>query len=247
MGQTTQIVTDSRMSRLKDYLPKREAELVTWSNNYSTRISATPLVFGLSVLQASDFATLNDAWIAAYNTASSDLTNSRAARLAKRDAKRAMIDGVRPLVKINQAFPGLTDAQRADLGITVPAIPAPRPAPTVAPTLLVLSSANHVVKLRLTNVDSPSRAKPKDASIAYIFSHIGPTVPSDVTEWNFQGTTSRGDVSVALNPSTPPGTQVWFTSCWLNARQQPGPMGPAVTTNVAGGVSGAEATLKIAA
>src|SRR5688572_17214575 len=93
--------------------PTKEADLVTWSDNFSTLISATPTTFGLTAAQATAFGALNSLWLSAHDTASKPSTNSKANIIAKNQAKENMLRGANgawELVDIVQAFPGTTDA-----------------------------------------------------------------------------------------------------------------------------------------
>src|SRR3954454_6322668 len=203
------------MAGLKDYFPSREAELVNWSNNFSTKISATPTAFGLSALQASSFATVNTAWVNAYNAANDDSTNSRAARITKDDAKRVMIANARALVKIVQAFPGITDTQRADLGITVPKPgPTPSPVATEAPELTIASVNGHMIKVRLRELGSEKRGKPKFTFGALLMSYAGETPPPTAEGWRLEGTVTRSIFEVLVPGTVAAGTKVWFSACW---------------------------------
>ena len=108
-----------------DFVPRREADLVQYGLNFKTRIGATPTVFSLTALQATQFGTLYDTFVSAFNIAKSDATNSRSATITKNAAKSAMIANLRLLAAIVQKAPTTTDTMRSDLGLTVPKIPSP--------------------------------------------------------------------------------------------------------------------------
>src|SRR4051812_16650879 len=48
-------------------VPTKDSELVSFSTNFSTRITATPVVFGLTAGDATAYAALHTAFLAAYN------------------------------------------------------------------------------------------------------------------------------------------------------------------------------------
>ena len=112
---------------MASFLPGREASLITWSNNFSTLITATPTAFGLTAAQATAFAALNTAWVSAYNTAKNALTRSPANIITKDQAKKLMIAEARQLAGVIQKFPTITNTQRSELGLTVPNTPSPVP------------------------------------------------------------------------------------------------------------------------
>jgi len=52
---------------MADYLPAREAELVTWVNTFKSVITAAPTAVGLTAAQATSYGTLVTNFVAAYN------------------------------------------------------------------------------------------------------------------------------------------------------------------------------------
>lgn len=226
------------------FLPVREAELVTWSNAFSSKISATPVAYGLTAEQATAYATLNAAFVAAYNIANSDATNSRSATLVKQAAKKAMIANARMLAGIVQKFPGITNAQRADLGLTVPAKPSPVPAPTDRPGVGLVSVAGRVVSIDIRDTaSSTKRGKPYGAIAAWVYSYVGTDYPTDPSEWDFQGATTKSGFDITFADDVENGAQVWICAAWINAKQEAGPISLPLTTNVqGGGISRAQKT-----
>ena len=107
-----------------DFIPRREAQLVPYGFNFKTRITASPLVFSLSAAQATQFGTLYDTFVSAFNIAQSDATNSQSATITKNIAKTAMISYLRTLAGIVQKAPTTSDTMRSDLGLNVPKTPS---------------------------------------------------------------------------------------------------------------------------
>ena len=62
-----------------------------------------------------------------------------------------------------------------------------------------------------------------------------PLNPSDPTQYEYEGSTSRTTVDILFPESVVPGTQVWLTAFWFNGRKQSGPAATPVSTNVQGG------------
>jgi hypothetical protein len=220
------------------FLPVREAELVTWSTNFNTKINATPTAYGLTAPQGTAYTTLHTAFVNAYNAANSDSTNSRSATVTKNTAKAALIANARLLAGIVQKYPGTTNTMRSDLGLTVrDTQPTPIPPPSTAPDIDIVSVSGNTVKLRLHDVNgSPSkRGKPAGVSGAAVFSFVGAAAPTDEGAWSFEGNASRTVVDVTFPPGTAPGAKVWFTAFWFNQRKQSGPASAPVGTNIPGG------------
>ena len=222
-----------------NFLPDREAELVTWSTNFDTRITATPTTFGLTAAQATAYSTLHDAFVAAYNAATNDGTNSRSAIITKNTAKAALIANARMLAGIVQKFPGTTNTMRSDLGLTVKdAEPSPIPPPAVAPAVVIESGSGNTVRIRLVDPAAPTRrGKPAGVDGIAVFSFVGASAPAEEADWKFEGNTTRTVVDILFPAATAAGAKVWFTAFYFNARKQSGPAATPVGTNIAGGAA----------
>jgi len=222
-----------------DFLPSREAELVVWSTNFSTRINLAPLPIGLSVIQATAYQALHDSFVTAYNAATNDGTNSRASKVTKNSAKKLLVANARLLAGIVQKFPGTTNTQRSELGLTVKDVePTPIPPPATAPALEIISTIGNTVRIRLKDPANPSRrGRPSGVDGAAIFTFVGAAAPTEEAEWTFQGNTPRTSVNITFPGSTTPGAKVWFTAFWFNPRKQSGPAAIALGINLPGGAA----------
>ena len=221
------------------FLPSRESELVTWSTNFDTLITANPAIYGLDLVQAAAYGALHNAFVAAYQTANDPSTRTPSSIVSKDDAKDVLIASARDLVGIIQNFPGTTDVLRSDLGITVPDTePTPIPAPSDPPGIDIVSAVARTVKLRLHDVLSPTtRGKPDGVAGAAVFSFVGETAPVELEDWQFEGNTTRTIVDVNFAPEVANGATVWLTAFWFNPRAQSGPAAQPVTTNIPGGLA----------
>ena len=226
-----------------NFLPDRDAELVTWSTNFKDGITTMATSVGLTAAQATAYGTLHDNWVTAYNAAASDATNSRSSIVTKNEAKALLIASARQLAGIIQKYPGTTNTQRSDLGLTVKdALPSPIPPPASAPGLEVRSVSGTTVRIRLTDTANPTRrGKPAGVAGASVFSFVGATAPTALSAWTFEGNTTRTGVDVFFPDDTAPGARVWLCAFWSNPRAQRGPTCAAVPTNLPGGAVSAEA------
>ena len=185
-----------------DFLPSREAELVTWSNNFNTKISAAPTAYGLTAGQAMTYASRHGTFTSAYQTANNPNTRSPSNIVAKNTAKRALIVEARSLARIVQAAPGVTPAQKDELGLTVrDGEGSPIPAPAVAPQIDLVSMVGRTLNIRLHDGDSTRRGKPAGVQGASVFSFVGVTPPVDIASWKFDpenGTVPLGHLSMRI-------------------------------------------------
>jgi hypothetical protein len=127
--------------------PDREAELVTVSGLFGTKIGLTSLVFGLTAAQATAYNLLQVAFVNSYNVAQADATRSPMNVSLKDQAKRNLILNLRLLAGIVQKFPGTTNAMRLDLGLPQRMQRGSIPAPASAPLIDVKSVAGRTASL----------------------------------------------------------------------------------------------------
>ena len=140
---------------------------------------------------------------------------------------------------IGQRFPGTTNTQRSDLGLTVRnPEPTPIPPPASAPNIDVLSVDENTVRIRLHDPANPTRrGKPAGVDGAAIFSFVGDDAPTAEATWRFEGNTTRTAINVTFPNTGAPGSKVWFTAFWFNERKQSGPAATPVGTNLPGGAA----------
>ncbi len=220
--------------------PKRDADLLAWSVNFSAKISLSPASYGLVAAQATAYAALHSVFAAAFATSTNPNTNSKQATAAKNQAKMALLtarNGAKELVAVVQAFPTITEAQRAELGLrSGDTSRSPVPPPASAPEFAVVATVGRTVKIRLRDADNPERrGKPDGAEGATILMYVGEappapdttnirtTPPSDPSSWVFLVNTSKAIVDLDIPASVPAGTKLWLTAFWFNARKEAGP------------------------
>lgn len=111
------------------FTSKKDTVLAAGSNNFSTKISASPTLYGLSAPQAAAYAALNTSFQSVYLTSITPSTRTKSTVAAKDAARIPLRQMASDLAKIVDGTPTVTNSQRVDLGIAVRATPAPRPAP----------------------------------------------------------------------------------------------------------------------
>jgi hypothetical protein len=217
--------------------PAREADLVTFSLNFKTKITASPTTYSLTAAQATSYGTLHDAFVASYTTATDPATRSPMNIAEKDDKKLALVENLRLLAGIVQRAPGTTNPMRIDLGLPTRNFePAPVPPPADPPQVAVRSVNGRTAHLRLEDVANPSRrGKPAGVFGAAVFSHVGATPPAELADWKFEGNTGRTKFEVNFPSDTPAGATVWFTAFWFNQRKESGPPCDPICTNLPGG------------
>lgn len=225
--------------------PKKDADLVTWSSNFQTKITATPTAYGLTAAQATAYTTLNTAWNTAYSRATNPNTNSKQAVIAKNTAKHNLVDGAGgawALVDIVQAFPGTTNDMRGELGLRIPDTSmTPIPAPATAPDLSIVATMGRIIKVRLRDQENPDRrGKPEGVNGATVLYYVGnDTPPNDPSVWVFLENTSRTSLDVEIPSAVAAGSKVWLTAFWFNNRKQASPAAAFEFTRISDGYAAA--------
>ena len=220
-----------------EFPPGREAELVTFSINFKTKITATPTTFGLTAAQATAYGTLHDAFAAAYATANDPLTRSPANVATKNQAKVNLVANLRLLAGIVQRAPGTTNTMRIELGLPERYTePTPIPPPGASPLINIKRTEGRTVGIRLIDPTNPTRrGKPPGVFGASVFSYVGATAPADLSAWKFEGSTGRTTVNVEFPSTVAAGATVWLTAFWFNPRKESGPACDPVSANLPGG------------
>jgi hypothetical protein len=223
--------------------PNREADLVTWTQNFSTLITATPTVFGLTAPMATAYATTSGNFVTAYNVANADSTRTRVTVATKNAAKATLIASARSLIRTIQGTATVTPAQKIQLGINPrDIVPSPVPAPANPPLLQIVSAIARTVRIRLKDSTSTDRrGRPPGVAGATVFSFVGETAPSDPSKYHYEGNTSLTVVDIEFPDDVPSGAQVWITAFWRNARGNSGPACTPVGANLPGGAALPEA------
>jgi hypothetical protein len=219
------------------FQPRKENDLLNWSSEFSTKITATPLTFGLTAAQATAYAALHATFATKFALAVSATGNSKANVAAKNQAMENLLygpGGAWELVNIIQAFPGTTDAMRSELAIRVPDDePTPIPPPDQPPLLWIESTSGRTMKIRLRDKkNSDRRGKPDGVQGATVLYFVGENTPADPSQWMFLLNESRTQFFADIPPVVPVGSRVWITAFWFNNRKQSGPIAIAASTRV---------------
>jgi hypothetical protein len=220
-----------------DFLPSREAALVGWANNFVTLVAEKPTAFGLTEAQATALTTLNTNFVTAYNLCENGAGRSPANVQLKNDRKAALVSEVRKLVRIIQAFPGVSDVERQQLRITVPKNRSPIPVPQTAPQVTVTGARGRAVTIDIREPNTERRSKPAGTGTAAVLTFVGAVPPTDPALWKLEFVTTRTTAEVQFPYDLPAGSGVWVAAAWQNPRQERGPISVPVYYNFGGTVS----------
>lgn len=217
--------------------PEREAEFVTFTQNFASKIATGFATYSLTTAQATAYGTLSTAFINAYNVAQADATRSPMNINLKNVAKKNLIANLRMLCKIIQNAPTTTNAMRIDLGIPQRGTtPTPIPPPSLSPGIVVTKAVNRTISVRLFDPQNPKKtAKPAGVSGITVFSFVGSAPPTDIGAWKYEGSSSVMKFDIEFAPSVPNGATVWLTAFFFNNRKQSGVAATPISANLPGG------------
>src|SRR5262249_11143163 len=135
------------------FLPARDADLLAWSNNFKTKITASPTTYGLTAGQATSYGTLHTNFQNAYNVIQDPTTRSPVNITLKDQAKANLPANARMLARTVQGTSTVTSAQKEDLGLNPrDTQPTPIPPPATAPQIDILGAVGNTVTIRLHEI-----------------------------------------------------------------------------------------------
>ncbi len=234
-------------------IPTKDAQLVPWANNFSTRISASGNPYSVSTVQATEMTSRTAAFVASYNAlmdARADGTKAQS-QTADKDAKKsAVMDLGRELYAFVAANTSISDADKILVGVHVRGDKnSAVPAPTARPGMDLVSVVGRTATVHVhDSASSSKRGKPAGALSAWVYTYVGSEYPSDPSLWQFRGAFNKPKAEIVFPDSVANGQQVWICAAWASRRGETGPVSVPITTNVqGGGMSASTANIRIAA
>ncbi len=218
--------------------PTKDNELLPYSTNFNTRLTASPTTYELVALQAAAYNALHVSYAdaqAAVMAARESGTISQSLTVARNNARTPLLDFGRELYAFVQANTSVSDANKVLLGVhIIDRNPTPVPPPAEVPFVELIQAVRRTVRVR---VNSPSglRRRPTGTAGAQVFYAVG-AMPTQVTDWDSAGLWTNGGFDIQFPLDTPDGSQVWISAAYFNRKGEYGPMADALRTNLPGGV-----------
>ena len=219
------------------YMPRPDGNFAAWANQY---YDAVVKWWNANELEVTDLKPLEEAlvtWAAAYPAHVAAQQRAEGARQAKDAARRELERQVRPISNFVQTYFNTSNADRAEMGITVrDTSPSPAPAPTTRPLALVQSGQRLTHQLRLVDESTPTRrARPKGVLGAEVWVKLvtpGEPAPTDPAALTFLTMTTK--TAFATNyPAEAGGKAAVYMLRWINTRGEKGPWSDVATATVA--------------
>jgi hypothetical protein len=220
----------------KDYIPDPDGDFHQWQKNLVDLIAADPAAYGLTPAEATQLTSLQTTWRTAYHSHITAHNNAQAAAETKEESRDGLESGIRILVRKIQANPSVTDAQREQLGITVP-----DKIKTPLSEQIVLETPPPVIQAKCTGPKTvridwyPTQAPGESEALPQGIDGIGIWVaeggiPADPGMWRFLAMdTNSPYIHNAGNAAT---VTLAYKAQWFDRRKRVGPFCGPVTVAV---------------
>jgi len=177
-----------------NYIPSSDNNFSQWIANFAALITDDPNAYGLLPADAVIIQNSTDQFEAAFAAASNPATRT-APTVAAKDQARASAEFVaRPYAMTVNANSGVSDMQRADLGLTIrKLVPTPVPIPTTAPALTLVMATPGVLHLDYRDAATPaSKKKPYGTIGVELYAAVGlvPAVAPAAADYRLLATKS---------------------------------------------------------
>lgn len=211
------------------YIPPRDADLLTWADNFSALVTATPATYGLSAANATTIAGVIATFDTTYAVSQSPATRSPANVAAKDAAKVSLLAVVRPFAQQIANNIGVSTDDKIALGLNPRTnTPTPVPVPNTNPVLTVDTAfpLQHVLRFRDSTASPSVKAKPPGVTslqlhaIALPASSGSPSAEFDLIPLAGLPTTSPLLVSW---PSSNRTNVAWYVGRWVTRKGLAGP------------------------
>lgn len=207
----------------RGFLPNTDSGLLSWSGNFLARLSVSPESFGLSQSVVDEFAAVQEGYATALAAALAPQTRTRPAVCTKNAARETLKSAARRVAHLVEGYAGLTDAQRALIGLTIRKAPTRISPAEEAPAVFITNVDGHQLTVRLQDASNGRNTLPARMAGANLYWSAGEDAPTSVAQCTYYGSTTRTRITMTLPAAVLPGATVWVLACWLNPRSQPGP------------------------
>ncbi|MFH1227855.1 MAG: hypothetical protein V1701_08120 [Planctomycetota bacterium] len=212
------------MADRRHYIPQMDAEFDEWLRNFSDKISAIATPLGVTPALITAVTDAYDDWLVTY-VAHQNAQDAAISAAQTKDESRALAkEAVRPVVGMLQKNPGLTDADRGALRIT---IPDTNPTPTdpeyvthLSPPLIILDTSEHgqiTVHFGVNPSNEKRNAKPTNIKGAKIYYRVesGP--------WTYLADDTNSPYTHFMPITEPQNLE--YRAQWFDVKSRPGPFG----------------------
>jgi hypothetical protein len=175
------------------YIPNKDSLFDNWINNFADLITASPATYGLTGGDAATIQAQADAWSAAYALAINPATRTKPTVADKDAARAAALSIIRPYAIQIRNNAGVSNMDKADLGLTIPDLtPTPVPPPVTSPTLSLVSAISLQHQLNFRDSAFPLlKRKPVGSTSMQLWRAIGTVAATDPSQAGFYNSITK--------------------------------------------------------
>lgn len=213
------------MPALAPYIPNRDADFLTWSQNFSTVLTANPALYGLTASDATAVDALVDTFTTAYGDATAPSTRTPVTVQAKNIARINAEAGIRPYAQAIANNAGVSSDDKIAIGVNPrTSVPSPIGQPTTFPDLSVNPTGPLQVTARYRDSEATptSKAKPYGSTQVQIFGMTSATVVTDPTTLPLLATVTKSPTLMTFGSSDANKT-CYFAARFITRRGLVGP------------------------
>lgn len=217
------------------YIPPKDADLLTWADNFQTLIAASPTTYGLVTGDATAITAAFTPFETAYPIAINPATRTAVTVAAKDTAKFAMLSVLRSYAQIISADPAVDNADKIALGLNLHGTPpSPVPVPTTFPIISVLAATPLLHTMRWADELTPDRrTRPFGAIGMELRRTIAVAATSDPNAALFYALVTRQPNTIEFEASDAGKVATYFGR-WLNRKGEAGPWSAASAFGIVG-------------
>lgn len=223
------------MAALPPYIPATDSGTASWSNNFSTLITANPATYGLVAADATAIAAIVATWATAYALVLSPSTKTPTTVSAKNTAKINLLAVVRPYAQTIALNAGVASSDKTALGLNPrTSTPTPITAPTTNPILSIISGTPLVQILRYRDsAASPSvKSKPYGVTQVQLFASASATPITDPSVLGYHAAKTKSPLQ-AVWQSGDVGKVAYYAARYITRTGLVGPWSPVVSMTIA--------------
>jgi TolA-binding protein len=210
---------------MADFLPRAQAELVTWATNFLSYLTANQAALGLTATEVVALQTQLSTASTAFRSDQSIQAQALASTKTLNMALEGLETSIRELNSKLQANPAVTDAQKAAMRLTVAKERSIIPAPTTPPGVISIEPGGPLtLTVHFGNVTGTEikRGRPDGATACQVYVHTGTTPPASPAECVFLAIDTRTPYEAQFTAANA-GKLAYFYLRWMNAKGEVGP------------------------
>jgi hypothetical protein len=215
------------------YIPDTDSAFNDWAKQFNEYVKINFAALGLTIADSTKLDGAFVKWENGYNGHLAAIAASEAASQTKISEKSSLTSIIREDTKKIQANPSVTNAQKAELGITVPkGTKTAAPVPTTRPIADVDNKQRlqHIIHF-FDEGSQKSKAKPEGVRGCEIWCKIGGTAPLDYSETKYLATDTKTPY-IAHFDGADGGKTAHYMLRWVNTRNEPGPWSETISVTI---------------